>query len=334
MLCVDDEPEILNALKRQLRRDFVLVMESSPEDALDTLREQTFDAIVSDEIMPGLRGHEFLKQSREYAPDAVRILLTGYADNDALEAAVNESAIHRYIQKPWSGEDLASAINTAVSRLRDRAEERRQQTEALAESERLAVRSHELAVRAEGRTAPLELVQESSIAAAARILIAVLDWQGAELGKHSRRVGNLAMALGDRLGLSDQDLKVLHWGATLHDVGRARPTGADTPERGHVLSGAALVSEIPALAPTQDFIRHQDEHFGGGGFPAGISGADIPLGARVIAVANEFDRHQFPGEDSPAVPVQESLAHVEAQVPERFDPAVVEALAAHCSEDA
>jgi len=125
IMIVDDEESILNALRRVLRlapcvcgnKTFSLEVEtfSSPVAALEQARHQSYDLFISDFRMPEMDGVEFLKGSKALQPDAARLILSGYADLNALLRAVNEVGIERFIAKPWNDYELMSAIGQALA---------------------------------------------------------------------------------------------------------------------------------------------------------------------------------------------------------------------------
>jgi len=125
ILIVDDEASILKALQRLLRvapctcggKQFTLevVAANSPLEALKIAHQEDFDLFISDYRMPEMDGIEFLKAARAIQPDAARLILSGYADLNALVRAVNEVGIERFIGKPWNDYDLMSAIGQALA---------------------------------------------------------------------------------------------------------------------------------------------------------------------------------------------------------------------------
>jgi len=119
VLCVDDEPNVLEGLKLHLRRKFALTTAASGAEALQRMRaEAPFAAIVSDMRMPGMSGAEFLKQARSVAPDTVRLLLTGHSDLQSAVSAVNDGQIFRFLSKPCPPPQLAAALDSAVQQYR------------------------------------------------------------------------------------------------------------------------------------------------------------------------------------------------------------------------
>ncbi len=114
ILCVDDEPALLRSLQWFLEKDFEVRIALGGEEGLRELVENDFDVIISDQRMPGMTGAEFLCQARELAPRAMRILLTGYTDMEALLSSVNEGEIWRFIKKPGNREELSHLVETAA----------------------------------------------------------------------------------------------------------------------------------------------------------------------------------------------------------------------------
>jgi CheY-like chemotaxis protein len=114
LLLVDDEPNILSALHRLLRRDgYTILTSDDPEKALAILANQTVDVILSDQRMPGMTGVEFLRRVRQTHPDTVRIALSGYTDLQFITDAINEGAVYKFLTKPWDDEQLRSHIREA-----------------------------------------------------------------------------------------------------------------------------------------------------------------------------------------------------------------------------
>jgi DNA-binding NtrC family response regulator len=123
ILLVDDEPNILNALRRCLASIDVGELDgealkveafTSPEQALERSEEQDFDLVISDYRMPGMDGVEFLTAMMDLQPAVPRMICSGYADRDAIITAVNEVQLARFIGKPWVDEELASAVVTLL----------------------------------------------------------------------------------------------------------------------------------------------------------------------------------------------------------------------------
>ena len=118
ILFVDDEEGVRTALARSLRHcDYRLLTAASAEEALEVLKREEVDIVVSDQVMPKTTGLEFLKIVHDRYPDAVRMILTGYADMSTAIAAINEGEIYRFLTKPWHDVELQVALHLACEKL-------------------------------------------------------------------------------------------------------------------------------------------------------------------------------------------------------------------------
>lgn len=115
VMFVDDEKRVLTSMRALFRRDYNVHLANSGNEALELLETQDMDVIVSDQRMPGMTGVDVLKECKTRAPRAMRILLTGYADKDAIEASINEGEVFRYLTKPCAREELKETLALAVS---------------------------------------------------------------------------------------------------------------------------------------------------------------------------------------------------------------------------
>ncbi len=114
ILAVDDEPANLRMLERLFHREYKVLTASSGEQALDLLREEDVSLIITDQRMPGMSGTDLLRLSLASHPDAVKIILTGYTDIDALIDAINTSRVHKFVSKPWDPLALKDIVREAV----------------------------------------------------------------------------------------------------------------------------------------------------------------------------------------------------------------------------
>ena len=114
ILLVDDEPNILSALSRLLRQYLITTAEGG-EEALQLAKEQKFDVVISDYRMPGINGIEFLMFFKQMQPDAIRLMLTGHADLQGAQQAINEAQVFRFINKPWNNADILNAIENGLA---------------------------------------------------------------------------------------------------------------------------------------------------------------------------------------------------------------------------
>lgn len=312
ILTVDDEPSVLSALRRLFRlHGWRSVQAESGAEGLALLQSEPVDLVISDMRMPVMDGARFLELAREQHPEVARILLTGYADIASTIAAINRGEIHRYITKPWDDRDLLLTVEQTLSR---RALERRnaelvalttRQNEQLQEANRL------LESRVAARTAELEQVNcmlEASFAELDRtfmlsvnVFSGLLEAREGSAG-HARRVATLARATAARLGLGERESRDAYLGGLLHDVGKigfpdrmlGQPVStlsADDRLRynRHPVDGETALMPLAQLQAAARIVRQHHERIDGRGFPDGIGGDAICLGARIVCAASDYD---------------------------------------------
>jgi len=118
VLVVDDEANVVSALRRTLRREgYTILSASEPAEALAILRQSAVDVVLSDQLMPNMSGLDFLKEVRALHPDVVRIMLTGHADVATAVEAINDGEIYRFLTKPWDDAELKVALHLAFDRI-------------------------------------------------------------------------------------------------------------------------------------------------------------------------------------------------------------------------
>lgn len=309
ILMVDDEPSILKALTRCFRKlPCTLKTAGSGAEGLAILKEskRAVSLILSDQRMPEMDGATFLEKSRTIFPYASRFLLTGYSDLAALTHAINKGGIHRFLSKPW---DDAVLLDTVVEGLR--------QYELILENKRLIAlttrQNQELEKKVAERTCEVNRKHAALTKAnrslqegfynTVRALASVLDMSTPSLAGHGRRVSELSLAMARQMGLKSLDVMQVEVAALLHDIGKAGFSEALTrtmPQdmsrddqiryRSHPEQGQNILRVIPQLDGVGLLIRHHHERYDGEGFPDGLSETEIPLGARIISVADAFDR--------------------------------------------
>lgn len=116
ILCVDDEPDIVEALERLLRKKYRILKATSGAEGLEILKSEKVSLILCDQRMPKMTGVQFLSKSIKFNPDMIRILLTGYTDVESVIESINSGQIYRYVTKPWDPVDLANTVDKAIEK--------------------------------------------------------------------------------------------------------------------------------------------------------------------------------------------------------------------------
>ncbi len=313
-LIVDDEDNVLRAIKRLFMDEQTEVLTAASGRAgLEILKENEIALIISDQRMPGMSGSEFLKLAREIAPDAIRIILTGYADITAAVDAINKGGAYRYLEKPWKDAELLMVARDALDRYRLLRENRRLTELTRKQNEELKRWSDELQMDVQQQTIELsrqnkklsELNRrlgqkiEEFIAAFSNLV----DIRGGAAHGHSENVAAITQRIGSKLGMEKQALDRIVLAARLHDIGKigmpdaiaiARPEDLSgdglLQYKSHPVMGQSAIGMIEEFRDLGVLIRHHHENFDGSGFPDGLKGEKIPLGSQIIAGADLLDR--------------------------------------------
>ncbi len=346
VLFVDDEENILRAVNRLfIDEPFAVVTAASGTDGLRLLGETGDVAlIVSDQRMPGMNGVEFLEQARTIAPDAIRMVLTGYADVTATIDAINRGGACRYLTKPWDDDTLVQTVREAVETYRLIRENRRLSALVEQQNAELQEWNRSLKERVLEQTSRIRLQNEDlrgvnerlaeTFNGAINAFAALMALREQGVQDHSRTVAELSVGIARGLGLPAAEIETVRTAALLHDIGKIGiPDGllykdrqTFTPEERaefllHAVRGQAALDGVEALREAGLLIRHHHERFDGLGVPDRLSGNAIPLGARIIALADGMDRAiaKAVGND----PVGATLNAVKGAAGRLFDPELV-----------
>ncbi|MFA7061041.1 MAG: HD domain-containing phosphohydrolase [Pedobacter sp.] len=312
VMLVDDEENILRALQRLLMdEDFDIETATSGEAALEKLPTlENVGLIVSDQRMPGMNGAEFLGKSQEIFPNAQRILLTGYSDINATIEAINKGGAGRYISKPWDDDELVQAIHNAVFLYLQGAEKRhlneiinqqKQEMEEWNASLKKRLLQSTTTIREQSQ-AIKSLDNKAPTAVFSRMFDNFFEVMGDRNAVHARTVGILVTDVARKIGLDAETVASFRLAALLHDAGKFGTLSATLHKnldemseseisdyRQHALRGEEMFAQVQELAEILPLIRGHHESFDGNGFPDGLKGEQIPLGARLIAIADHIE---------------------------------------------
>lgn len=266
VLFVDDEVNILRSAERLfLEKNLTILSALNAQAALSIVQEETVAVIISDNLMPGMSGIDLLYRVREISPSTVKILMTAHADLATAVAAINRSEIFRFVLKPWENNELAWVVEESLARY--------QAIQSLSEGD------------------------DSTLLSLAR----TVELKDPYTRGHCERVGEYAVAMGRRLGLSESALKEIRYGGWLHDCGKI-----GVPEKILNLPGPLNESQLAiikchpswgadvarqARLPERviNIILYHHEHYDGEGYPMKLKAQDIPLEARIVSVADVYD---------------------------------------------
>lgn len=223
VLCVDDEPGILSALKRVLRAEDCKVLQANGgAEALQLLEQHPVDVVVSDMRMPGMDGAALLAEVRKRWPATARILLTGYADMNATIAAINEGQIYRYIHKPWDETELRLTVRQAAEHQLLQRDRDRLQALTASQNEELRVLNTGLEERVQERTAELQKANDQlrrNYLTSIKIFSSMLELRSGVLAGHGKRTAGIARKVANAMDLTSEATQDVFVGGLLHDIG-------------------------------------------------------------------------------------------------------------------
>jgi response regulator RpfG family c-di-GMP phosphodiesterase len=278
ILCVDDEPRILEAYRRQLHRDFLIDTAEGAGHALVLVATHgPYAVVVSDMRMPGMDGIQFLAEVRRRAPDSVRIMITGHSDQQTAINAVNEGNIFRFLCKPCAPDVLAKALQAGVAQHRLVTAEKELLEKTLSGSVKVL-------------TDVLALVSPAAFGRAQRVrrLVEKIAAQMDVPEPWHLQIAAMLSQLG-LMALPSDTVEKLHLGQPLTED--ERYMFASHPE-----IGQDWVTNIPRLEKVAEVIAYQEKHFDGSGIPPdGPRGTEIPLGARILKAALDADALEMRG---------------------------------------
>ena len=349
LLLVDDEPSILSSLRRLLRpKGFTIHTAESGKAGLEILEKEPVDLVISDMRMPEMDGARFLEQVRLRWPNTMRILLTGYADVSSTIDAINRGEIYRYVAKPWDDNDLQLIVRDALERQRLVHENIRLLALTQEQNEQLKDLNANLEEKVKQRTAEIEQVNsflnlaneklKQNFLVSIKMFSGLMELRGGAMGGHSRRVADLSRKLAARLNVDSKLQQDIFFAALLHDVGKigfpdyllsravSRMTGEDLVHyRKHAVAGESALMPLDELKTVSTIVRAHHERFDGQGFPDGLEGMRIPLGARVLSVVNDYDGMQIGILAERRMSADEAKTLLIQSRGKRYDPQIVDA---------
>jgi len=272
ILLVDDEPNVLSALRRQLRDLYEVEVETDPTAALLNIdRKKPFAAVVSDFRMPQMNGIEFLNEFKEKSPDTTRLMLTGYADLDNAIKAVNDGNVFRFLTKPCDNDILISNVKDAVQQ-------------------------HELVTAK-------KILLERTLKGSVELLSEITALVNPEAGERINRVRRYVRYFTKEKKVKDYwryDIATMlsQLGTLILPPGTINDLFNNNELTGeqaqlfemHPVIAQSLIAKLPRLKSIGDMVSYQLKGFDGSGTPRDtVRGEDIPLGGRILRIALDYD---------------------------------------------
>jgi putative nucleotidyltransferase with HDIG domain len=340
ILCVDDEPMIREILREALEQEGHRVSEAeNGKVALDKVREGGFDLIVTDVKMPVMDGFTLMKNLGALTDQIPVVVITSFGDIDVAVDAIRLGA-YDYIVKPFNISQVTISVKRALERrqlLLENIQYKKSLEHKVVEKTIDLIRKNkkleQQAKLLEGLLRDLRESYEATLDA----MVSAIESRDCETKHHCRRVQVYAVMLAQRLGVTPETLVDISYGALLHDVGKIgvpdaillKPGKLTDSEwevmRRHTVIGHQMLAKIKFLRGAADIVLHHHERWSGGGYPTGVSGEEIPLGARIFSIIDTYDAITSKRPYKEALPIASARAEIQRCAGTQFDPKLVKA---------
>lgn len=333
VLVCDDEEAIREVVSTLLEaQGFQCTVVQNGFQAIEAVKKSPPDLVLSDIVMPEMDGMRLLKQLRSFDEDIPVIMVTAMHDISIAIEAMRAGA-YDYILKPFEKDQLYLSVNRALEHRHLVIENRSYQRDL----ERLvAERTHQLSMTLRDLEQSYDYTLEA--------LGGALDAKDAETEGHCQRVTAITISIAKIMNVDGEQLRQIARGAFLHDIGKMgipdqvlRKPGPLTEEervlmKRHCEIGYTVLKKIPFLSDAAEIVLSHQEFFNGGGYPRGLKGEQIPLGARIFAVADTVDAMTSDRPYRKAMPIEAARAEVQKFSGTQFDPKVVAAFLSQPAE--
>jgi len=319
ILIVDDEEVIRRLLHQKLSGEGYCCEEAgSAEQALDRLRSNTVELVILDIKMPGKSGIELLPEIEAGYPDTAVIMATAITDTGTAIQCMKEGA-YDYLTKPFNLDEVILSVVRALEKRRLELENRdyRQHLEQKVEEQAQKIRA--------------------SFLSAITALAYALEAKDIYTSGHSQRVVEISVAIAEELGMPQDSIDKIRLAGLLHDIGKIgvkesvlNKLGKLTDEeyqhiKSHCDVGERILTPVVEDEEILKVVRHHHERYDGRGYPDGLSGEQIPLGARILAVADTYDALTSERPYREAMSAETAFAEIERGRGAQFDPEVTNA---------
>lgn len=308
ILVVDDEDNNLQLLRRTLRRQYNIITATNGLEALKIVETigDNIALIISDQRMPEMTGTEFLARTIDKYPNIIKMLLTGYSDIDAMVDGVNKCQLFQYISKPFDPEELQIIIKNGIN-------------------------AYELTLSKQALLQDLRELFFTTI----KSISSALDAKDAYTNGHSHRVTLYSLILAKEIIKDDNVLEDIEIAGLLHDIGKiavpenilCKPGRLTDDEfdtiKMHPMNGRKILNGIKRLKHASFWLGSHHEKWDGTGYPDRMKGKEIPLPARILAIADTYDAMTSNRSYRKGLPHETALEEIKRCAGTQFDPEVV-----------
>ncbi|MBJ7536182.1 HD domain-containing phosphohydrolase [Marinomonas transparens] len=305
LLLVDDEQNVLSSLKRLFRKaNCNVFIANSGQEGLEILEQQSIDVILSDARMPEMTGPEFLSKAAEQYPNTIRILLTGYAEMEAIIDAINLGKVSHYVEKPWDDEKLLALVTEAFTTINLKKKNEHLQAVVKSQNQKLKTINETLEATVKERTHKIIQINESlkeNYKQTIDLFSGLLDMRQPKSEVDVPDILVLVKKMAMALALPEKQHFVLKGAAKMRYIGQVclpdailhTPYALLSKEQKHEyeqypLTGSTILTSIPSLRPVADIISQHKEYLNGRGYPNGEWEKFISRPAQILTVANDY----------------------------------------------
>ncbi len=319
ILIVDDEKIIRLVLREKLRSQGHVCLEAGEgTEAMKALRENPIDLVILDIKMPGRSGIELLPEIKAGYPDTAVIMVTAVGDIDTAILAMKLGA-YDFLTKPFNLEEVVLSVNRAM------------------EKRRLELENRDYQQHLEQKVQQQAEKIRSSFLNAITALAYAMEAKDKYTSGHSYRVAEMSLAIAKELGMDRSRIEKVRFAGVIHDIGKIgvkesilnKPAPLSATEfdivKSHPQTGAHILAPVVEDEEILKVVKHHHERYDGRGYPDGLPGEDIPLGARIVAVADAYDAMTSDRPYRAPLPVERTLDEIRQAAGSQFDPRVVQA---------
>ena len=323
VLIVDDEMGPREALRMILKNRYDIITTDNGERAIEYINENNFDVVIADIKMVRMDGLQLLQKIKETKPDIEVILMTAYASLETAKSALRYGALD-YLIKPFDHRDVIDVVEKGITKRKD-------YLRTKYELERLHIATTELSKEVEVAKRGIENHYASTV----KVLLATIDAKDQYTTGHSERVSRFSVFLAERIGFQNDKMLALEQAALIHDIGKIGIEGAilkklgllDTSEfdeiKKHPKIGARIIASVDFLQEMKPVIFSHHERFDGTGYPERLKGTDIPLSARIVAIADAVDAMLCDRPYRSALALEHVRGELSQMSGRQFDPEIV-----------
>ncbi|HBG05578.1 MAG: two-component system response regulator [Geobacteraceae bacterium GWC2_58_44] len=300
ILFVDDNQLILQCSKDLFHAKGINILTASDAaEALELFKHHEIAVVVSDNMMPGMTGLEFLSMLRTVSPDTVKVLISSYVDLPTALAAINTTEVFRYLLKPWNNDEILEVVKEGLRRYRTIHTIRREDESVL------------------------------------RSLAQTIELKDPSTKGHCDRVAVYALMIAKAMGITKETQRQIKYGSWLHDCGKIgvsemilNGTGTLTDlefetMKMHTFWGADVAEKAHLSEVARNIIQYHHERYDGTGYPSGLRGEAIPLETRIVSVADIYDALTMDRPYRKGYPDAEAREMIRSLSGEALDPEIV-----------